>query len=134
MLALGACAAPSTTVSQAQAAGNCDLSNFLAVQHAHVNRAEVTLCGSVTRVRSVRTGRSGAHRDFVVEVGHNDTIEIDANVDVMGDFPISSGEKITVRGEYYYDGGGREGVHFTHHARGGRHESGYLILAGRRYE
>lgn len=116
------------------AAPACDLSNFFAVQHAHVNRAEVTLCGTVSRVRAARETRSGRHRTFYVDVGHGDRVEIDANLDVLGDVPIAPGESAVVRGEYYYDRNGREGVHWTHRTARGTHPPGYLILNGVRYQ
>jgi hypothetical protein len=74
------------------------------------------------------------HRIFFVDVGSGDVIAIDANVDVMGEFPIRPGEQTTVRGEYYYDPDGREGVHWTHHTDRGPHPGGYVILNGLRYE
>ncbi len=52
----------------------------------------------------------------------------------MGEFPIRPGEQTTVRGEYYYDPDGREGVHWTHHTDRGPHPGGYVILNGLRYE
>lgn len=116
------------------AGGACDLSGFLAVQHAHANRAEVTLCGNVVRIRPERRTRSGAHRSFDVDVGHNDVVEIDANVDVMGTFPVRTGDAAVVHGEYYVDPNGREGVHWVHHAVSGRHPAGYVTLNGHRYE
>jgi hypothetical protein len=131
-----ALAAPAHAQAQQTGTGNvpCNLSGFLAVQHAHVNRAEVTLCGTVTRVNPVRySRRGGGHRVFVVDVGHRDTIEIDANVDIMGDFPIKPGDTAIVHGEYYYDFDGREGVHWTHRSDGG-HPGGFVILNDHRYE
>ena len=111
----------------------CNLASFLAVQHAHVNHAEVTLCGVVARLRRPRRTRSGVHRAFWVDVGHGNQIEIDANLDEMGTFPIGNGEPVTVRGEYYYDTDGREGIHWTHHTDDGRHPAGYIILNGTTY-
>lgn len=116
------------------AASDCDLSGFLATQHAHANRAEVTLCGTVERVRAPRRTRSGVHQTFLVDVGHNDRIEIDANLDMLGPIPVRNGESAVVRGEYYYDPDGREGIHWTHHTDHGSHPPGYLILDGTRYQ
>ncbi len=130
LLALVTAVAP----AGAQPAPTCNLANFLAVQHAHVNHAEVVLCGTVVRLRRPRRTRSGEHRTFMVDVGRGDRIEIDANLDVMGDFPISDGESTTIQGEYYYDQNGREGVHWTHHTDRGRHPPGYIILDGTRYD
>jgi uncharacterized protein YdeI (BOF family) len=118
----------------AQNAPACNNAGFLAVQHAHVNHAEVTFCGTVVKVRGPRRTRSGVHRYVFVDVGHNNPIEIDANVDEMGAFPVSVGDAAVVRGEYYYDDNGREGVHWTHHTDRGSHPAGYLILNGTTYQ
>lgn len=113
--------------------GACNNAGFLAVQHAHANRAEVTLCGTVVRLRPARHTRSGWHRYIYVDVGHDDAIEIDANLDVMGNFPVTVGERAVVMGEYYYDEDGREGVHWTHRTNYGSHPPGYLTLDGTTY-
>jgi len=120
----------------AAAAGDapaCNNAGFLATQHAHANRAEVTFCGTVVRLRPAKHTRSGWHRYIYVDVGHNNSIEIDANLDVMGNFPVSVGESAVVMGEYYYDEDGREGVHWTHRTNGGAHMPGYLTLDGTTY-
>jgi hypothetical protein len=118
----------------AQDAPACNNAGFLAVQHAHVNHAEVTLCGTVVRVRAPKRTRSGVHRYIFVDVGHNDRIEIDANLDEMGNFPIGVGDRAIVRGEYYYDEDGREGVHWTHHTDRGSHPGGYITVNGKTYD
>jgi hypothetical protein len=134
-VALNACGHPADTDATASATqGPCNLANFLAVQHAHVNHAEVTLCGTVVRVRQAYRSRSGVHRAFFVDVGNGDVIVIDANLDVMGNFPIHAGEATTIRGEYYYDEDGREGIHWTHRTDYGSHPAGYVILDGTRYD
>lgn len=113
--------------------GDCNNAGFLAAQHAHANHAEVTFCGTVVRVRRPQHTRSGWHRYIDVDAGHGDRIEIDANLDEMGNFPVARGERAVVRGEYYYDADGREGVHWTHHTDRGPHPPGYLILDGTTY-
>jgi hypothetical protein len=112
----------------------CNNAGFLATQHAHANHAEVTFCGTVVRLRPAKHTRSGWHRYIYVDVGHNDSIEIDANLDEMGNFPVTLGEQAVVRGEYYYDEDGREGVHWTHHTDRGSHPPGYMILNGTTYQ
>ena len=82
------------------------------------------------RARQLRRSRSGTHRVFVVDVGGNDRVQVDSNVDVMGNFPIRDGERAVVRGEYYYDAPGREGVHWTHRTDRGSHPPGYVMLDG----
>jgi hypothetical protein len=113
--------------------GACDNAGFLAVQQARTNHAEVTFCGTVVRLRPAKRTRSGWHRYVYVDVGHGDVIEIDADLDQMGSFPVSDGEHAEVRGEYYYDPDGHEGVHWTHHTGRGPHPPGYLTLDGTTY-
>jgi hypothetical protein len=115
-------------------ASACNNAGFLAAQHAHANHAEVTFCGTVVRLRPAKHTRSGWHRYIYVDVGHSNSIEIDANLDEMGNFPVTTGEQAVVRGEYYYDEDGREGVHWTHHTDRGSHPPGYLILNGTTYQ
>jgi len=115
------------------AAAPCNNAGFLAAQRAHVNHAEVTFCGIVVRVRRPQRTRSGVHRYIYVDAGNNDVIEIDANLDEMGNFPVTAGEQAVVHGEYYDDPDGREGVHWTHHTDRGPHPPGYLILDGTTY-
>jgi hypothetical protein len=117
-----------------QPALTCNNAGFLAVQHAHANRREVTLCGTVARVRPPKRTRSGLHRYIFIEVPGGDQIEIDANLDVMGNFPVHVGEPAEVRGEYYYDQNGREGVHWTHRTDRGTHPAGYMTLDGTTYQ
>jgi hypothetical protein len=119
--------------SAAGGPGACDNVGFLAVQQAHRDHAEVTFCGAVVRLRPAQRTRSGWHRAIYVDVGHGDVIEIDADLDQMGNFPVSDGEQAVVRGEYYYDEDGREGVHWTHHTDRGPHPPGYLTLNGTTY-
>lgn len=130
-----ATACTSATTSSAANAGtaSCDLADFRAVQQARANRTEVTLCGTVVRVVRLRRSRSGTHRIFYVDVGGDDRVQIDANVDIMGNFPIRPGEPAVVRGEYYADPSGRDGVHWTHRTDRGSHPPGYVILDGVTY-
>jgi len=124
---LAACAAPAPTSDR------CDPASFRAVALAHAEGAEVTLCGPVVRVGRLRRSRSGTHRVFIVDVGSHDRVAIDANVDIMGNFPIRNGEYAVVHGEYYYDGPGRDGVHWTHRTDRGNHPPGYVTLDGVTY-
>ncbi len=69
---------PATRTPRPLHRGACDNSGFLAAQHAHVNHAEVTFCGTVVRLRPAKHTRSGWHRYVYVDVGHNNVVEIDA--------------------------------------------------------
>lgn len=115
-------------------AHGCDPQALDAVRRARANRTEVTVCGTVARVDRVHRSRSGAHRTFFVTSGRNDRIEVDANLDVMGDFPVRPGQIAVVRGEYYADATGRAGVHWTHRTLRGSHPSGYIVLDGTTYQ
>ncbi len=115
------------------AATACDDPGFVAAQRARATGTEVTLCGTVVFVRAARYTRSGRHRAFFVDVGDGDRIEIDANLDEMGDVPVRDGERAVVRGTYYADPDGREGVDWTHHTDGGGHPAGFVILNGTTY-
>jgi hypothetical protein len=112
----------------------CDDAAFLAAQRARATATEVTICGTVVHVRPTRRTLSGRHRYFYVDVGNGDRIEIDANLDEMGNFPVHSGEQAVVRGEYYADPDGREGVHWTHHTDRGGHPPGFVTLNGTTYD
>jgi hypothetical protein len=52
----------------------------------------------------------------------------------MGDVPVADGEHAIVRGTYYDDTDGREGVDWTHHTDRGPHLPGYVILNGTTYQ
>ena len=85
-------------------------------------------------MRRIRRTRSGIHRVFVIATAPDAHVEIDANLDVMGDFPIRRGETAIVHGEYYADPSGRDGIHWTHRTDRGNHPPGYVILDGRTYQ
>jgi hypothetical protein len=134
LLSVAPFAATAESSSGYKPALSCNNAGFLATQHAHANRAEVTLCGTIARVWPAKRTRSGLHRYIFVDVPGGDRIEIDANLDAMGNFPVSVGQPAEIRGEYYYDQDGREGVHWTHRTDRGTHPSGYITLAGKTYQ
>jgi len=111
----------------------CDPAAFRSVRIGRADHTEVTLCGTVARVGPLRRSRSGVHREFLVDIGGHDAVEVDANIDIMGNFPIRSGERAIVRGEYYLDPSGRDGVHWTHRTDRGSHPAGFVLLDGVTY-
>jgi len=117
----------------APAPTTCDPARFDAIRAARADRTEVTVCGTVVRVGRLRRSRAGTHRTFVVASAGDAPVEIDANVDVMGDFPIRRGERAVIRGEYYADPSGRDGVHWTHRTDRGGHPPGFVQLDGVTY-
>jgi len=132
--ALAACQHRAGEGEASHAAAACDNSALLRAHSTHATNVEVTICGPVTRVLPERRTRSGRHEYFYVEVAPRDDVEIIANVDVMGDVPVHTGEQARVRGRYFHDPNGREGIDWTHHATpGSRWPSGYITLDGATY-
>ncbi|MDE2571577.1 MAG: DUF3465 domain-containing protein [bacterium] len=137
-IALAGCSGKggSTDTAQARATGTaaCDNAALLRAQSARRTDLEVTFCGPVSAVRRERVTRSGRHKYFYVRVAPGDEIEVIANVDVMGEFPVHLGDQAQVRGRYFHDSDGRQGVDWTHHDTvGSRWPPGYVILNGVTY-
>lgn len=134
-VALGAsgCGTHTSALSRADA---CDDAGFLHARSLPAPVAqEVTVCGTVTSLRRARRTRSGAHQYFFVAVRGARPIEVVANTDEMGGpFPVRVAEPAVVRGRYYKDPDGHEGIDWTHH---GTSRSwpypGYLLLDGHTY-
>lgn len=112
----------------------CDDSAVVHAQAEGATNVEVTLCGPVTRVRRERLTRSGVHRYFSVRIAPGDEVEVIANVSAMGEFPVHVGDRAQVRGRYFHDPDGFQGVDWTHHSGpGSRWPAGYVTLNGVTY-
>lgn len=99
------------------------------------SRVEVSATGIVTRTMGMRTGRSGTHEGFLMQADGKRglVLRVEDNVDITGPIPLRNGQHVIVRGEYeYYPRGGV--IHWTHHDPAGRHENGYVEVAGKRYQ
>lgn len=100
-------------------------------QRSHV---EVVADGPVTRLFGVREGRSSPHEGFLMRLasGCSLIVRVEVNTVFTGSFPLSTGERVIVKGEYeYYSSGGV--IHWTHHDPRGRHENGYIDAGGTLY-
>ncbi len=117
-IALAGCAARTESAGPAAPAA-CDNAAFGSLLDGrHARYTEVTVCGTVTRVLSERTTRSGRHRYFFVRPeGVPVAIEVVVNVDETGEFTIARGDRVNVRGRFY-DDGDRRGIDWTHHNAG----------------
>lgn len=94
--------------------------------------AEVTVQGTVTRVLADLPDRGdGVHQRFDVEVDGT-TVEVDHNLGLAARVPVRSGSAVVLHGQFEPDPG-HPVIHYTHHATG-RHEGGWIELAGTRYE
>jgi hypothetical protein len=99
------------------------------------SRVEVVADGTVTRVLGIAPGRESPHEGFLMRLGSGCSVvvRVEANTDFTGPIPLSVGERVAVKGEYeYYPIGGV--IHWTHRDPRGRHEGGYIEVAGRQYE
>lgn len=112
----------------------CDDRYFTEVRDRGAAGTEVTVCGTVRRVRAPLPSRSGRHLDFLLALPGGDDVWVDANLEVLGRLPLRRGDAATVRGEYYVDGPRRDGIHWTHRTTHGPHPPGYVIVGGVRYQ
>ncbi len=114
----------------ASSATACDPHAYRAVAAAHADRTEITLCGTVVAAGRERRSRSGEHRVIDVRTADGAIVAIDANLDMLGELPVRVGEPAVVRGEYYFDRPGHEGIHWTHRTIHGTHPAGFIVLDG----
>ena len=133
-VAFTGCTGSTRTTAASSASAECNDAYFEEVRDRGASGTEVTVCGRVGRVRPPRVSRSGRHLPFDVVLPNGDDVWIDANLDVLGALPVRPGEQATVRGEYFYDGPRRDGIHWTHRTTHGPHPPGFVILNGVRYQ
>ena len=99
------------------------------------SHVEVVADGTVTRVLGIAQGRTSPHEGFLMRLasGCSVVVRVEANTDFTGPIPLGVGDRVAVKGEYeYYPIGGV--IHWTHRDPRGRHEGGYIEVAGRQYE
>jgi len=96
------------------------------------SRVEVVASGTVTRVLGVQ---SGPHEGFLMKLdsGCSVVVRVEANTDFTGEFALSQGDKVVVKGEYEYYGLGGV-IHWTHRDPRNRHEGGFIQVAGKTYD
>jgi hypothetical protein len=119
---LGACGAGDATP---------DNGAFLDAYNAH-RAQEVTVSATVVDLLPDSPGGAdGPHERFDVDVS-GVVVEIDHNIDLAPRVPVEVGSTLTVHGQFEPDPG-HPVIHYTHHATG-RHEGGWIDLAGQRYD
>jgi hypothetical protein len=122
---LGGCAAQTSPSDSAV----CD------AYQAGRSHVEVVADGRVTHVLGIQSGRVSPHEGFLMKLGSGCdlVVRVEVNTDLAGEFPISDGEPVTVKGEYeYYPRGGV--IHWTHHDPRFRHEAGFIAIGGKTYQ
>ena len=94
--------------------------------------AEVTVEGPVVALLADAPARGdGPHQRFDVRIAQV-VVEIDYNLDLAPRVPVRVGDTVLVHGEFVPDPG-HPIIHDVHHATG-RHEGGWVVLNGTRYE
>lgn len=74
------------------------------------------------------------HQKFIVKLSNEQTLLISHNIDLAKRIPdLQNNDSITFKGEYEWN---RKGgvVHWTHKDPKGRHEDGFLIHNGQKYQ
>jgi Protein of unknown function (DUF3465) len=92
--------------------------------------AEVTVQGRVVALLPDGSGGEGPHQRFDVDIA-GVVVEVDHNLTLAPRVPLHDGDVVTIHGEFAPDPG-HPVIHYTHHATG-RHEGGWIELAGSRY-
>ncbi len=116
--------------------GLCDNAGYLAARGIAHARTEVTICGTVTRVRAARRTRSGLHLWFYVRVAPHVNARVIADESVLGPLLVRVGDKAEVQGRFFRDRDGFDGIDWTHRVSG-THSSwstpGFVVINGIEY-
>jgi hypothetical protein len=94
---------------------------------------QVTVKGTVTEIlRDDTTGEK--HQRFIILMPNNQTILVTHNIDIAPRIPaIAVGDLVYARGEYVWnDRGGI--LHWTHEDPNHRHEAGWIVVKGEKYQ
>jgi hypothetical protein len=108
-----------------------DNGGFLDAYHSHQSQEVTVTCSVVDVLGDAPAGADGPHQRFDVDVS-GVRVEIDHNLDLAARVPVQVGSTLTVHGQFEPDPG-HPVIHYTHHATG-RHEGGWIDLAGQRYD
>ena len=116
--------------------GLCDNAGYLAARKIAHARSEVTICGTVVRVRAARRTRSGLHLWFYVRVAPHVVARVIADESVLGPLLVRVGDKAEVQGRFFRDRDGFDGIDWTHRIDG-THSSwstpGFVVINGVEY-
>ena len=125
-------ASPPPTVMQASAAGVCANDAFLSYRTVPMPfQNEVTVCGTVIAGDAPAGARGVTHSSFLLDVDGSDPIAVVA--DGSSAVTAHPGDVAVVRGRYYRENGGAEGIDQTRTVSGRQDFDGYVMLNGTIY-
>ncbi len=97
-------------------------------------RSDLWLTIQARVVKLLPDDRKGdRHQRFIIDPGTNFTVLVAHNIDIAPKVPLSTGDLITLRGEYEWNNKGGV-LHWTHHDPGGRRDGGWIEHKQQRYE
>ena len=115
---LAACASGPVSIKQAMA--NCARGS---------SAVEVVASGNVARLLGSYRSRTGAHEGFLLATDGL-TVRIENNTTITGPIPLSTGEAVSLQGQYECNDGV---IHWTHHDPRMRHIGGFIQAGGKTY-
>ncbi len=109
------------------------LSNIQSWQTNHTSNQMIYQQGVVWKL--LQDDNEGSrHQKFIVKLANEQTLLISHNIDLAQRIPdLQNNDSIIFKGEYEWN---RKGgvVHWTHHDPNGKHEGGFLLHKGKKYE
>lgn len=87
--------------------------------------------GVVTRTLA-DDNQGDRHQRFIVEVAPGHTLLVAHNIDLAPRVPLTTGDRVVMRGEYEWTQKGGV-LHWTHHDPGGRRDGGWIRHSGKTY-
>ncbi|MEM7576451.1 MAG: DUF3465 domain-containing protein [Planctomycetota bacterium] len=113
--------------------GPDDVHPITRLQRQGATNTPVTGSGVIVKVLS-DDNEGSRHQRFLVDLYDGHTIKISHNIDLAPRVPNPrEGDELTFKGDFEANELGGV-VHWTHHDPRGRHEPGYLIYKGQKYE
>jgi hypothetical protein len=128
----GGCTAPIAPSQTDLGPATQDDSQAIRAQDAHLIKAEITACARVKKLLPDDT-EGLPHQKFLLELSNGTTVLVAHDTKYAPHVPIQAGDILIIHGEYIWN---RKGglIHWTHRSDTPRHEGGWIIFNGTRYE